>query len=209
MTTGTVTEVTPNGFYAYVEFPPEQLTRRQVTQVTVWIGDGRTISPDQRRKAYALINDIAWHHGYHPEEAKGWLKYDYMAKSGADGFSLGDTDMTTARRFIDHLVEHCILWDVPCKESLLHRAEDIGRYLYLCLYHRKCCICGGGADCHHTKAVGMGADRGEICHIGLPAMALCRKHHQEAHQTGQAAFEEKWHVYGIALDEALVERLKL
>jgi hypothetical protein len=210
MTTGTITEITPTGFYAFVEFPPDLLAKREVSEVTVWIDDGRHISTEQRKKAYALIRDIAWSHGYDPEEAKGWLKYDFMAKTGVGYFSLSDVDMTTARYFIDHMVEHCILWDVPCKESLLNRAEDIDKYLYLCLYHRKCCICGGHADVHHAEdRVGMGRNREDIIHLGMRIMPLCRKHHNQCHDQGQEEFNDKWHIYGIAADETLCEKLRL
>ena len=51
--------------------------------------------------------------------------------------------------------------------------------------------------------VGMGRSRKRIAHIGLLAESLCRTHHQEVDQIGQTAFDEKYHIYGIPLDERL------
>lgn len=205
-----LTEITDGGFTVFVPFEDTYLLeRRQITNFEVRIDDGRTISAEQRAKAHVLIADIAQHTGHTPEEIKEIMKYYFMADTGADYFSLSDVDMTTARAFIDHMIEFCIAWNVPCKESLWHHAPDIGKYLYWCLWYRKCCVCGGQAEIHHTEAIGMGANRYEMCHIGYPAMALCGKHHREAHDIGQLAFNDRWHVYGVTLDEELVRHLKL
>ncbi len=64
-------------------------------------------------------------------------------------------------------------------------------------------FCNSEAELHHTDRISMGFDRKKISHIGLKAQALCRKHHSEAHALGQAAFDEKYHIYGIELDSKL------
>ena len=94
-------------------------------------------------------------------------------------------------------------------DSLLDKAQDVNRYLYLCLYHKKCCICGREADPHHVDVVGMGRDRETICHVGMKAQALCRDHHREVHTTGQQTFDKLHHVYRIKLNELLVKHLNL
>lgn len=55
----------------------------------------------------------------------------------------------------------------------------------------------------------MERDRNQIIHEGMQAMALCRKHHIEAHAMGQKSFDEKYHIYGIRLDAYLCGRLNL
>jgi len=169
--------------------------------------DSRTINAIQRKKAYALMRDISVHTGYRPEEVKEVMKYDFISRTGYPEFSLSNVDLSTAREFIDSLVAFCLEWGVPCQDSLLEKAEDVGKYLYLCLYHKKCCICGKKAEVHHEDAIGMGGNRKEICHIGYRAMALCRIHHREAHD--KPDFAKLYHVYGIKLDEVLVKRLRL
>ena len=46
--------------------------------------------------------------------------------------------------------------------------------------------------------------------IGMEAMPLCREHHMEAHQHGDDALMEKYHLHPITIDEKIcrVYRLK-
>ena len=46
------------------------------------IEDGRTITPDQRKKIFATIRDIAEYTGDHPEGLRAWLLYQYCAETG-------------------------------------------------------------------------------------------------------------------------------
>ena len=115
-------------------------------------------------------------------------------------------DMTTAHDFLGWLIDLCVTYDIPTSGPLTERAEDVSRYLYACLAHRRCAVCGlagGPADLHHVTRVGIGRSRKRIAHIGLLAESLCRTHHQEVDQIGQTAFDEKYHIYGIPLDERL------
>ena len=115
--------------------------------------DGRSISPDQRRKIYATLRDISDWTGYTPEETKAILKYDYIASEGVPYFSLSDVDMTTANGFLSHLIDFCIRHGVPTYDTpLLDRAPDVYRYLYSCLANKRCCITGRSAELHHVDA---------------------------------------------------------
>ena len=207
---GELTDYDGEYLYYKVVAPPAYIVeKRQFETVEVTLTDSRSISAKQRAHAYALFRDCSLHTGHTPEEIKELLKYDFISRTGQDEFSLSNCDMTTARLFIDHLVEFCLTYDIPCQDSLLDHAEDIARYLYLCLVHRKCALCGKRSEVHHVDAVGMGRNRKEIVHAGMRAMALCRKHHNEAHNTGQLTFNSKYKVFGIKLDEFLCKKLKL
>jgi len=186
-----------------------KLLKQGITECEIILTDGRSISPAQRRKAYATINDIADYNGDIPEVVKEHMKWLFCMENGIDDFSLADCDMTVAREFISYVLEFAVLWGVPLGESALERTDDIGRYLYFCLEHRKCAICGKKADLHHVDHVGMGRDRTQIIHVGMEAEALCREHHEECHSIGQNAFNEKYHIYGIQLDEWLCGKLGL
>ena len=185
------------------------LPHKDVTGVEVIFYDGRSITIEQRKKAYALIRDISEWSGNLPEETKEILKWYYCSISGVKFFSLSDCNIDIARGFIDFLIEFCLMHDVPCRDSLPEYAEDIGRYLYLCLYHKKCCICGKKAELHHVDKVGMGHDRREIAHIGKRAEAVCSSHHKEAHIIGQVEFDKLYHICGIEIDNVIAERYKL
>lgn len=92
--------------------------------------------------------------------------------------------------------------------SPIIQTDDIGKYLYLCLENRRCAICNQPAEVHHVDRVGMGRDREAIVHVGLNAIALCRRHHEEAHRREKALFAD-YHIYGIKLDRHLCKVLNL
>ena len=92
------------------------------------------------------------------EEVRRKLTENYCQLMNIDLFSLAnrshDTiDMTTARDFIDWLVELCVMHGIPCQDTLLNRCEDQARYLYACVMNRRCCICGKKADIHDVADV--------------------------------------------------------
>lgn len=188
-----------------------ELLHKSVDKVEIRLVDGRTITAEQRKKAYALINDIARWSGHLPEEIKAYSKAGYCAESGEEDFSLGSCTVTTAREYITYLIDFCLRNEVPCMDLLLNRTDDIGRYLYLCLKYKRCAICGKPADFHHCEGSrpGMGVDREEVPSLGIMGMALCRAHHGECHYIGEETFNEKYHVYGTKLDEHLCECLNL
>jgi hypothetical protein len=235
METGAIAKVIPGkGYYVFVPCSDTyKLEQKGITEVFVEAPDPRKISPAQRNKIFALINDIGEHIStikkkkeYEQMERELGLLYvvnkmdneairrqltlNYCRLNNMIHFSLSNTDMTTAREFIDWLVEMCIEFDIPCNDTLLNRCEDVDRYMYLCIAKRKCCICGSlRCDIHHCQGsvVGMGNDRKDIHNLGRKCLPLCRKHHSECEQIGQTAFNEKYHVYGIRLDEYLCKKI--
>jgi len=192
------------------EYPPDfRIEMANQYRYELVVKDARAITRAQQNHIHALLNDISIHTGYPPEMAKVMMKKWFVDYYGEEDFSCRDTDMTTARRFIEFLIEFCIEQDVYCKVSLLERAPDIGKYVYACLLNKKCCVCGIKTELHHTKAIGMGRKRKEICHIGMTAEPLCRKHHTECHDIGQRTFDEKYHIYGIEINELIARIYKL
>lgn len=177
------------------------LAEKCIKHAEMRLDDGRTISIEQRKKAYATIRDIADYTGYLPEEQKEWLKYLYISQTGGDYFSLSDCSMTTARDFISCILEWAIENGVPLSENAIERTDDIGRYLYYCLKVRKCAVCGRNGEIHHEDAIGMGNDRRRIDDSNHKKICLCRLHHTMAHQKGVKAFRECYKVYGIIFKE--------
>lgn len=167
-----------------------ELAQKQVHEIELRIVDGRTISAEQRRKIYAIIRDIAFWCGDNPEWIKEYFKFNFCGEFGIEYFSLSDCEKSVAR------------------DTLLNVTDDIGRYLYSCLENRKCAICNAPGEVHHVDRIGMGRDREQIVHIGLKAICLCRKHHDEAHRHEKELFD-KYKIYGIELDEYLCTKLKL
>ncbi len=212
------------------------LERQQIHECEIYLHDGRQLSPDQRNKIFALVGDITeWMSGFDrrkmvfnetltamqlnylieisPETVRRQLTQNYCRLNHIDLFSLAarseDTiDMSTARDFIDWLVELCVINGIPCMDTLLNRCEDIGRYLYACVANRRCAICGGKADIHEVDRVGNGRNRRQIHHLGQRVQPLCRRHHDEVDAIGQQSFDRKYNVTWIKLDEHLCDKLK-
>lgn len=180
------------------------------TKYYLLIDDGRTISRDQQKKAHAIIGDIGDFLGELPETVKSDMKCRFIEAYGGTWFSLADCSVDTAREFINYLIDVCFRLNIPTRDTGLSRTDDISHYLYSCILYRKCCICNAKAEIHHVEGsrVGMGFNRRKIDNLGRRAIALCRRHHAAAHND-EAGFLGKYHVYGVALDEYLIKKLKL
>lgn len=211
-----------------------RMIRQRIHSAQVILEDGRRISAEQRRKIFALITDIGEYIGAVPrnkaakaaqaeflrhmqlsylidradtEAVRRQLTYHYCSLCDLELFSLSSVDMSTARDFIDWMVEKCVTFNIPCQDTLLHRCEDIGRYLYLCVLHRRCALCGKKADIHEVDTVGMGRDRNRVHHLEQQVQPLCRAHHNEVHRIGQTSFNAKHHLESVKLDAALCKKL--
>lgn len=187
----------------------KRFSKNGIVAAELRLDDGRTISADQRKKAYATIKDIALHTGYLPEELKELMKCYYMIESGEDYFSLSDCSVTTARLFINFLIEFAFQWDIPLMDSGLNRTDDIDRYLWACIKYRRCFSTGKPSQLHHCTGsrVGMGNNRNKVSHSGRFFLSLSGELHDEIHITGEEAFFKKYHVYGIQVDDETLKEL--
>ena len=165
------------------------------------LDDGRTISVMQRKKAYATIRDMAEWTGYPPEVMKEIMKYEFMIRTGEEYFSLSDCSVNLAREFISMLIEFSLEHGIQLSDLAINRTDDIGRYLYYCIKHKRCAVCGRPGEIHHVDTIGMGNDRRRVDDREYRKICPCREHHTEAHNMGMTAFEEKHKVYGIVVKE--------
>ena len=195
-----------NGTEIIIRIPDKKigefLSQKCIKKAEMRFDDGRIISIEQRKKAYATIRDIADYTGYLPEEQKEWLKYLYIQKTGDDYISLSDCSMDQAREFINVILEYAIESGIQLSEHAINRTDDIGKYLYFCIKHKKCAICGQAGEIHHEDAIGMGNDRKTIDDSNYKKICLCRKHHTIAHQMGVERFTKMYKVYGIIVKES-------
>lgn len=188
--------------------------------VTIVWHDGRSITPEQRRKAWALVGEISAAYGYLSAGDKEQLnadmkrqfliqRIDDLTAEAIKKFSLGDCDQTTARLYITYLIDFVIEHDIPTKELTTELCEDIEAYVYQCALYNRCAVCRKPADLHHIDRIGMGRNRNDIVHVGMQAITLCRAHHQEAHQHGDNALLDKYHLIPIVIDEKIAKAHKL
>lgn len=178
------------------------LTQKHIHKAEIRFDDGRHISAEQRKKVYATIRDISDYTGYLPEEQKEWLKYLHISNTGCDYFSLSDCTMDTAREFINTILEYALENGITLSEEAINRTDDIGRYLYFCIMHKKCAVCGKPGEIHHEDAIGMGNNRNKLDDSNHKKICLCRLHHTKAHELGVVRFTEMYKVYGIVIKES-------
>ena len=180
--------------------------------MVIW-QDSRIITPEQRRKAWALMTEIAAFQGQDKESTYAEQRSAFTLKhleTLQDGlFHLSTATVTTARAFITMLVEIIIEYGIPTKEPLYGLCDDIQRYVYACLMNKKCAVCGRKTELHHYDHIGMGRNRREIDHIGMRAYPLCREHHDEIHSIGEKAFDAKYHLEPVTIDEKIAKRYNL
>jgi hypothetical protein len=185
-------------------------THRNVKECYIDYIDSRPLSNKQRRMCYSLINAIAEWSGSTTDEIKEAFKLEFWAEKVdtlADKiFSLANAPMSLVAAFQKFLIGFILSNDVPLKFSLLEYVDDTRDYVYQCLIHKKCCICGKRADLHHIDAIGMGNDRNETQHLGREVMSLCRVHHTEIHGIGRYEFMSKYHLDGgIEADRTILK----
>lgn len=182
--------------------------------LVVW-KDKRGITSEQRRKAWALMTEIADYQGQTKDDVYAEQKTAFTLKHleilQGELFRLSSATVTMARAFITMLIEIIIEYGIPTKEPLYGLCDDIPRYVYACLMNKKCAVCGKKAEIHHCEGstVGMGGNRKTMVHLGLELMPLCREHHGECHNIGQKAFNEKYHLQGIPADEKICKKAGL
>lgn len=182
-------------------------------EVRVIWQDSRSITNEQRRKAWALMTEIAVYQGQgkddvYREQAAAFSLKNLETMQG-QLFHLSTATVSEARAFITLLIEIIIEYGIPTKEPLYGLCDDLPRYMYACLINKKCAVCGRKAELHHYDRVGMGNNRNEINHIGMRAMAVCREHHREIDTIGQKAFDEKYHLEPVAIDEQIARKYRL
>ena len=188
-------------------FPNKKIIQKWMNGI-IKLDDGRTISSKQRKLLYALFKDISIYTGYEVEELKELMKIDFMVDKDRDYFSLSDVEIEVATEFIEYILEFMFAWDIPINKKVVVLAREVNNFLYLCLMHRKCAVCGCYADIHHHEnLVGMGMDRAKHNHIDSRYIALCRVHHNECHNIGHKTFEDKYKITAIKLNEAAIKEL--
>lgn len=209
MTTGRAME-SPSGVVVYTTRPPvDNLS----DEVLVYWQDSRGRTLDQIRKAWALMGEIAEYQGqgkddvYREQSTAFSLKHLEILQG--ELFHLSTATVSTARAFINLLIEIILEYGIPTKEPLYGLCDDIERYVYACLMNKKCAVCGRKTELHHVTKIGMGRNRREIDHIGMLALPLCRDHHDEAHSIGETAFQEKYHLVPIEIDQKIAKKYNL
>lgn len=161
------------------------------------------ISPEQRKKIYALFRDISSYTGNSPESEKENMKTLFIQETHYEPFSLSNCSWQLAGDFIEWMINFAFENGIPLTEHPLRTLDDIEKYVRMCLKHKICTICGKPGEIHHCTGsrIGMGRNRDKISNKGKKVISLCRTHHNEIHTMPEEEFFEKYHVHGIVYEE--------
>ena len=211
MNKGIIKEVTEDGKAVILsDINIAKFIKQNIKECYVEYIDNRPLSDSQRKMCYALINAIAEWSGSSQQDIKEAFKMEFWAEHidtlASKIFSLSNAPMSLVAEFQRFLIKFIIENDVPVKRPLIEYVDDIDHYVYMCLIHKKCVICGKKGELHHIDTVGMGNDRTEIKHEGREAISVCREHHAEIHRIGKKEFFEKYHLNGgIKIDRTILK----
>ena len=179
--------------------------------VNIEIQDGKKITVKQRKKIFALVNDIEGHTG----QPRDWLRLmfqDYLTtlKGYSKRLSLSDCTRKQAGELIDTIMAWVFQNDIPLNYKTSDLMKQDQTFLYLATVHRKCVICGRRGELAHHKAIGRGANRKKMDHYGYEVLALCREHHQSQHNMGVESFDKLHHLENswVPVNKCLNDMLK-
>lgn len=173
------------------------------------VNGDRHISPEQRKKAFAMLNDISDYTSYSLIETEQLMKYRFISTQLIPKFfSLFDYSMTVDKNLIDFMITFCIQQDIPFTTKVWNEIASSYALQHQCLLKRLCVICGKPhADLAHYDSVGSGRNKKESNHVGLREMTLCRKHHSLQHSIGLVEFCQIYQVKTIKMTKYDVVKL--
>ena len=163
--------------------------------VNLEVVDGKKITIQQRKKIFALLNDIYLFTGQPQEDLRQQFQFYLEMIKGYEPISLTDT----TRRIASELIEVILAWTFEHDIPLNYKTSDLMKqdqtFLYLATVHRKCVICGkSNSELAHYHAVGRGRNRRKIDHTDNRVLALCHEHHKMQHDMGMDSFNAKYHL---------------
>lgn len=178
--------------------------------VELSVEDERHITPDQRKKIYALVNDFCTYTGYVPEEAKAYFKSMVEGVFNVEPFSLSNCSVTTASYMITTILDFMFHEDIPFRTKIWDSLPSDFPRVAMCIKHKRCAIClKEHADIDHVTTVGMGRNRKTINHTGMYIEPLCRVHHTIRHTMGIKRFMQRYHLKPIKVTPELAKELHL
>lgn len=179
--------------------------------VNIEIQDGKKITVKQRKKIFALVNDIEAHTGQ-PRQYMREMFIDFITflNGYSKRFSLSDCTRKQAGELIDVILAWTFEHDIPLNYKTSDLMKQDQTFLYLATVHRKCVICGKYGELAHYHAVGRGRNRRKIDHTDNRVLALCHFHHKQQHDMGMDSFNAKYHLTDswVQVNERLNKMLK-
>ena len=169
--------------------------------VDVQVYDPYKITDKQRRKIFALVNDIEAHTGQ-PRDYLREMFADYVRT--LEGYEERLSLASCSKQQASEIIEVIILWTFEHAIPLNYKTSDLLKedksFLYMTVLKRKCAICGKHAELAHRYAIGRGRNRNKMDHYGNKVLGLCSSHHREQHKIGIDSFNKKYHLENSWVD---------
>ena len=169
--------------------------------VDIRIHDPFKITDKQRRKIFALVNDIEAHTGQ-PRDYLREMFADYVRT--LEGYEERLSLASCSKQQASEIIEVIIMWVFQQNIPLNYKTSDLMKedkaFLYMTVLKRKCAICGKHAELAHRYAIGRGRNRNKMDHYGNQVLGLCSSHHREQHQIGIDSFNKKYHLENSWVD---------
>ena len=169
--------------------------------VDVQVYDPYKITDKQRRKIFALVNDIEAHTGQ-PRDYLREMFADYVRT--LEGYEERLSLASCSKQQASEIIEVIIMWVFQQNIPLNYKTSDLMKedkaFLYMTVLKRKCAICGKHAELAHRYAIGRGRNRNKMDHYGNQVLGLCSSHHREQHQIGIDSFNKKYHLENSWVD---------
>ncbi|TDM39855.1 hypothetical protein ETI10_10450 [Macrococcoides goetzii] len=179
--------------------------------VDVKVEDSNLITVQQRKKIFALLNDIYDYTGQPQEDLRQTFQSYLQIMNDYKEISLSDCSKKIAGELIELILAWIFMHNIPLSYKTSDLMKEDNNFLYHATINRKCVICGKpDSDLAHLNTVGAGRNRNEINHYGNKVLALCREHHTEQHKIGIQSFNDKYHLHDswIDVDEKLNKMLR-
>lgn len=163
-------------------------------EVDVRVVDPFKITDKQRRKVFALCNDIEAYTGQ-PRDYMRYMFMDYVEVlyGYEKRLSLSDCTREQAKQVIEVILDWMFHNNIPLNYKTSDLLKNDKAFLYWATVNRNCVLCGkSNADLAHHYAIGRGANHKKMQHYDYEVLALCRFHHQEQHNIGVKSFDEKY-----------------
>lgn len=180
-------------------------------RVDVKVEDSNLITVQQRKKIFALLNDIYDYTGQPQEDLRQTFQSYLQIMNDYKEISLSDCSKKIAGELIELILAWIFMHNIPLSYKTSDLMKEDNNFLYHATVNRKCVICGKpDSDLAHLNTVGAGRNRNEINHYGNKVLALCREHHSEQHKIGIKSFNDKYHLHDswIDVDEKLNKMLR-
>lgn len=182
------------------------------SDVELTVNDNKTITIEQRKKAFAMIHDISEFTGYTLRETEEMMKIRYISNlDNPKFFSLSNCRRDTATDFIEFMINFCLEQSIPFTTKVSDEIQQSYALRCKLVMKRLCFVCGKpNAQLDHVNTIGMGRNRRHVNQVGYYAWTLCNEHHIAGkHTEGIISFMQKYQIKPVKLNKDMIDKLNL